>query len=93
MLFRSGRSGRQGEPGCFQAILSLEDPLMEFDSGLLPLSRLAGPAMQTGGAWAGRLALILAQRRAERLHARMRADLLRTDQTQTKTLAFSGRPE
>jgi len=89
----AGRSGRQGEPGCFQAILSLEDPLMEFDSGLLPLSRLAGPAMQAGNAWAGRWALILAQRSAERMHARMRADLLRTDQTQTKTLAFSGRPE
>jgi len=89
----AGRSGRQGEPGCFQAILSLEDPLMEFDSGLIPLSRLAGPAMQAAGPWAGRFALILAQHRAERLHARMRADLLRTDQTQTKTLAFSGRPE
>jgi preprotein translocase subunit SecA len=88
----AGRSGRQGEPGCFQAILSLEDPLMDFDTGPI-LSRLTRPAMQMAGDWVGRAALRLAQRRAEWLHARMRADLLRSDQTQTKTLAFSGRPE
>jgi preprotein translocase subunit SecA len=88
----AGRSGRQGEPGCFQAILSLEDPLMDFDTGPI-LSRLTKPAMQMAGDWVGRAALRLAQRRAEWLHARMRADLLRSDRTQTKTLAFSGRPE
>src|SRR5580704_19761995 len=88
----AGRSGRQGEPGCFQAILSLEDPLMDFDIGLI-MSRLAKPAMQVSGDWVGRAMLRLAQRRAEWLHARMRADLLRTDRSQSKTLAFSGRPE
>jgi preprotein translocase subunit SecA len=88
----AGRSGRQGEPGCFQAILSLEDPLMEFDTGPI-FSRLVRPAMAKAGDWVGRLALRLAQRRAEWLHARMRADLLRSDRSQTKTLAFSGRPE
>jgi preprotein translocase subunit SecA len=88
----AGRSGRQGEHGCFQAILSLEDPLMDFDTGPI-LSRLTKPAMQMAGDWVGRAALRLAQRRAEWLHARMRADLLRSDRTQTKTLAFSGRPE
>jgi preprotein translocase subunit SecA len=88
----AGRSGRQGEPGCFQAILSLEDPLMEFDTGPI-LSRFAKPAMAMAGDWVGRLTLRLAQRRAEWLHARMRADLLRSDRSQTKTLAFSGRPE
>jgi preprotein translocase subunit SecA len=88
----AGRSGRQGEPGCFQAILSLEDPLMDFDTGPI-LSRIAKPAMRLAGDWVGRAILRLAQRRAEWLHARMRADLLRSDRTQTKTLAFSGRPE
>jgi preprotein translocase subunit SecA len=88
----AGRSGRQGEPGCFQAILSLEDPLMDFDIGPI-MSRLAKPAMQVSGDWVGRAMLRLAQRRAEWLHARMRADLLRTDRSQSKTLAFSGRPE
>jgi preprotein translocase subunit SecA len=88
----AGRSGRQGEPGCFQAILSLEDPLMHFDAGAA-LPRLTQAAMWLAGEGGGRAALLMAQRRAERLHARMRADLLRSDQTQTRTLAFSGRPE
>jgi preprotein translocase subunit SecA len=88
----AGRSGRQGEPGCFQAILSMEDPLMDFDTGPI-LSRLAKPAMGMAGDWVGRAMLRLAQRRAEWLHARMRADLLRSDRSQSKTLAFSGRPE
>jgi preprotein translocase subunit SecA len=88
----AGRSGRQGEPGCFQAILSLEDPLMDFDIGPI-MSRLARPAMKVSGDWVGRAMLRLAQSRAEWLHARMRADLLRTDRSQSKTLAFSGRPE
>jgi hypothetical protein len=34
-----------------------------------------------------------AQRRAERMHARMRMDLLRSDQWQMKTLAVSGKSE
>jgi len=35
----------------------------------------------------------LAQKAAERLHARMRGDLLRVDEQLESTLAFSGRPE
>jgi preprotein translocase subunit SecA len=88
----AGRSGRQGEPGCFQAILSLEDPLMDFDIGPI-LSRLAAPALRRWGPPVGRIMLQMAQRRAEWLHARMRADLLQSDRSQSKTLAFSGRPE
>jgi preprotein translocase subunit SecA len=88
----AGRSGRQGEPGCFQAILSLEDPLMDFDVGPI-LSRLAAPAIRRWGPSVGRILLRMAQRRAEWLHARMRADLLHSDRSQSKTLAFSGRPE
>ncbi|HLH94454.1 MAG TPA: prepilin peptidase [Xanthobacteraceae bacterium] len=88
----AGRSGRQGEPGCFQAILSLEDPLMDFEIGPI-LSRLAAPALRRWGPSVGRIMLRMAQRRAEWLHARMRADLLQSDRSQSKTLAFSGRPE
>jgi preprotein translocase subunit SecA len=88
----AGRSGRQGEPGCFQAILSLEDPLMDTETGVA-LSGAAKLARGSFGEWAGRAVSNYAQRRAERLHARMRADLLRSDQWQMKTLAFSGRSE
>ena len=85
-------AGRQGEPGVFEAILSLEDPLMDPDNGLA-LSGFAKGLARLAGPWAARRAADYAQRRAERLHARMRADLLRSDAWRSKTLAFSGRPE
>ncbi len=88
----AGRAGRQGEPGSFEAILSLEDALMDTESGAA-LSGVAKAVSRFLGAWAGREASNYAQRRAERLHARMRADLLRSDQWQMKTLAFTGKSE
>jgi preprotein translocase subunit SecA len=88
----AGRSGRQGQPGSFEAILSLDDALLDFPGGrlLAHLARSFGGGM---GDRIGRTALRYAQQRAERVHARMRADLLRSDQWQTKTLAISGKPE
>ncbi|MGX5777355.1 preprotein translocase subunit SecA [Methylorubrum zatmanii] len=90
----AGRSGRQGEPGCFQAILSLEDPLMEgsfIGRGLARrIMALLGP--QKGQAF-GRRLLRHAQRRTERLHGHMRADLLHSDQMQDRILAFAGHSE
>jgi preprotein translocase subunit SecA len=88
----AGRCGRQGEPGCFQAILSLEDALMGAESGVA-LTWLAKIGRRLFGEWVGRAASHYAQRRAERLHARMRAQLLRSDEWQMKTLAFTGRSE
>ena len=90
----AGRSGRQGEPGCFQAILSLDDPLMESSLvGRGPARRimaLLGP--ERGRAFGARL-LRHAQLRTERLHGRMRADLLHSDQMQDRILAFAGHAE
>jgi preprotein translocase subunit SecA len=88
----AGRAGRQGQAGAFESILSLEDALMDAEHGVA-LSGLAKMATRILGAWAGRGAADYAQRRAERLHARMRADLLRSDTWQMKTLAFTGRSE
>ncbi len=88
----AGRAGRQGQPGSFETILSLEDPLVDpdRDGGLSGVAKIGN---QIFGDWVGRAVSSYAQRRAEQLHARMRADLLRSDQWQTKTLSFSGRPE
>ena len=87
----TGRCARQGEPGSTEAQLSLEDPLLEMFGGAV-LCRLAG----TRG-WlktlAGRPAFSRAQRRAERVHSRMRADLVRFDQRLGSLLSFSGRME
>jgi preprotein translocase subunit SecA len=88
----AGRAGRQGQPGSFEAILSLEDPLLDFPAGIA-LSRLAKAASGSRADRIGSAALRYAQRRAERIHARMRMDLLRSDQWQMKTLAISGKSE
>nr|WP_281381190.1 preprotein translocase subunit SecA [Methylobacterium brachythecii] len=90
----AGRSGRQGEPGCFQAILSLDDPLL--DKSLVPrgVARRLMPLLGEARAqFFGRHLLRFAQARTERLHARMRADLLRSDQMQERILAFAGHSE
>jgi preprotein translocase subunit SecA len=88
----AGRSGRQGQSGSFEAILSLEDSLLDFPLGAA-FSQLAKKASGSAGDRIGRVASRYAQRRAERLHARMRMDLLRSDQWQAKTLAISGKRE
>jgi preprotein translocase subunit SecA len=88
----AGRAGRQGQRGSFEAILSLEDSLLDFPTG----AALARLSKMVGGKNGDRIGLAVsryAQRRAERLHARMRFDLLRSDQWQMKTLAISGKSE
>lgn len=88
----AGRSGRQGQKGCFQAILSLEDPLLDFP--LAPVARAVDVVVRPFiGERFARWLLRYAQMRAERIHARMRADVLKTDAAQSKVLAFTGRPE
>jgi preprotein translocase subunit SecA len=89
-----GRCGRQGDPGTFEVIASLEDELMQRHGALW--RHVARWAVGRDGAlpsWLARCVFRHAQRRAERLHARMRFDLLRLDQHLDTTLAFSGRQE
>jgi preprotein translocase subunit SecA len=88
----AGRAGRQGEPGHIEAILSLEDPLLA-DDGPTILKRLAGPISALFAETGRRLAITLAQKHAERLHAKMRMALLKSDKNSQKTLAFAGRSE
>jgi preprotein translocase subunit SecA len=89
-----GRCGRQGDPGSCEAILSLEDELAEHFSGRL-VRRLmgTGSVRRRPGTRTRALGLKMAQRSAERLHRRMRRDLLRTDEHLATALAFSGRSE
>jgi preprotein translocase subunit SecA len=90
-----GRSGRQGDPGSYEAMVSLEDELLR--------AYLAGTrgrvwrALLSRGAVRrlrlGRLLFHLAQRHAEAQHLRMRRDLLRLDEQVEDVLAFSGAGE
>ena len=89
----AGRAGRQGDPGVFEPVLSLNDPLVGEADRTGTLRWLARVLMPVLGQWVGRTVLDYAQWRTERLHARMRKDLLKQDEELDRMLAFSGKPE
>jgi len=90
-----GRCGRQGDPGTSQAMVSLEDELVTvYVSRFSPW--LAGLILKKPRGllrWVGKILFHRAQRKAERLQARMRRNLLKMDEQLGDALAFSGRPE
>jgi len=90
-----GRCGRQGDPGTCEAIVSAEDELQRSHSrGIWKVLSRAAAARRRGLPSPLRgFDLRVAQRSAERLHRRMRRDLLKIDEHLDATLAFSGRPE
>jgi preprotein translocase subunit SecA len=89
-----GRCGRQGDPGSHELFVSLEDEIITVYASRLwrwlgtflvyyiPYTRMIGACI-----------VCRAQRRAERLHARIRRDLLTMDEHLETALAFSGRHE
>jgi preprotein translocase subunit SecA len=90
-----GRCGRQGDPGTYQVIVSLEDEMVrEYHKGrVLRLARLLSRRDRPLPAWCGRVVVGMAQRAAERHHGRARRELLRTDEQLSDLLAFTGRGE
>jgi len=91
----AGRCARQGDPGWFEPILSVEDSMMSMVAA--PIRTALAVAMAAmGQARAdrlGSLAIRMAQNRAQRAHSRVRRALLKADQQTGKTLAFSGSHE
>ena len=90
-----GRCGRQGDPGTYQAILSLEDELITAQTGPLlhRLSRLICSFGRSAPIRIGHVLFWWSQHRAERAHARMRRAVLKMDEHLNTALAFAGRPE
>lgn len=91
----AGRCGRMGDPGSFEAILSLEDPVLEKErSGLWKWVALYYPHKKSI-LWRYFLkkALLNAQKKTERIHAKMRKNLLKEDERRGNMLSFSGRSE
>jgi preprotein translocase subunit SecA len=91
----AGRCARQGEPGSFEWILSLEDepvrrhvpePVRGLAAIGLARSRRGGPRLAI-------LLTLLAQRAEETRSARVRRGLASLDEARDALLAFSGRPE
>jgi preprotein translocase subunit SecA len=87
----AGRGARQGEPGSFAAIISLEDSLLD-SLRRSRAGRLLLKALARRPGWAGPL-FSLAQSRAQRRHRAVRRELMRFDARLNATLAFAGRPD
>ncbi|MDL1983035.1 MAG: preprotein translocase subunit SecA [Deltaproteobacteria bacterium] len=90
-----GRCARQGDPGSYQAILSLDDDLLQQNSKNFmakTLNRYAGgryPFHQQVN-----LSIIRgAQKKTEKRHCEARRNLLQQDRQISRTLAFSGNLE
>ncbi len=87
-----GRCGRQGDPGSYEAILSLEDDIPDLYAprpvkALLQwLIRSNTPFAQ----WLGAGFIRQAQSKLERRHARIRRDLIKMDRRLGDVLAFTG---
>ncbi len=91
----AGRSGRQGDAGSYEAFLSLEDSLLaNFGrSGFDRAIRRLAPLESGIGQRLAQATISRAQRRAERMHRRLRAEVLRADREIADMLAFSGKGE
>ena len=88
-----GRCGRQGDPGSFEVLVSLEDELCRLYLGGVA-GALARRALAAGPQTAlARRLVRLAQRRAERSNAAIRRELLTMDEQLGDLLAFAGKGE
>ncbi len=88
-----GRCARQGDPGSYELVLSLEDELVRTFGAQAIRWLLARARALPGGRDAAYRYLTRTQRRAERLHSRMRRDLLKSDERLEDSLSFSGHRE
>jgi preprotein translocase subunit SecA len=89
----AGRCGRQGDPGEVLPHVSLDDALLQRHLPPAACALLRGAARLGSAQWGARFGAQLAQRRAESLHARMRRELLRSDEWLNDAMAFAGEPE
>ena len=90
-----GRCGRQGDPGSYQIIVSLEDEIFfEFIKRNAPRLRkiFSGRGVLLPN-WFGRLLARMAQISAENRNSRIRREMLKMDQQLSDLLSFTGRGE
>lgn len=90
-----GRCGRQGDPGSYEALFSLDDDLLDHYRKSF-LLRFLGHMIDRNYPFAQRLGLLTltcAQFAKERYHLRIRRDIMQMDEQIGRLLAFSGRLE
>jgi len=84
-----GRCARQGDPGSYEVILSLQDSLLKkYFPGTL--TQLMCAFARLGIPIPSGILMRIAQHFAEHHHERLRRNLLRTDEKLEETLAFTG---
>ncbi|MGD8407694.1 MAG: preprotein translocase subunit SecA [Thiohalophilus sp.] len=90
-----GRCGRQGDPGSYEAILSLEDELVQLyvPEFMQPVQKSDNGGSATPTHKWDNWRIRMAQYMAERRHKQMRRDLLKSDEELTYSLAFTGKAE
>ena len=90
-----GRCARQGDPGSYESILSLEDelPVRYLSKTLRRIAAMCVKGSSPPARGAARVLLRLCQIRSERLLHRQRRELESMDEYYDRMLAFSGRPE
>ena len=84
-----GRCARQGDPGSFEAVLSVRDELLQNQLPG-PIQQLVGIAFAAGARFSVRFALWSAQKQAERQGEQQRRAVQRFDESSKERLAFSG---
>lgn len=85
-----GRCARQGDPGSFEAYISLQDAILAGKGEWLAKLMSFSPVPLS---WLGRKLVQFAQRRLEKSHARTRRELFKQDEQRGVMLSFSGRSE
>lgn len=92
----AGRCGRMGDPGSWEAMLSMDDTLVSEAFPMIRRRLLQGltrPGMQRASQKMGLTYYKWVQRRVERAHALVRHRLLRSDFSSRQALSFTGKME
>ncbi len=91
----AGRCGRQGDPGSYQAIVSLQDAFIEqrFGNMARAIAKFSNGRAQVKPQWLGRLMMRFTQVMAENYYRQIRNAMMKVDSKRDDMLAFSGMSE
>lgn len=88
-----GRAARQGDPGSYRAITSLEDELVHDYIRKLPVPWQQLYKLRPFFHLSARILIRLCQKQAEKRHAATRRETLKSDRKLDETLSFTGATE
>jgi preprotein translocase subunit SecA len=91
----AGRCGRQGDPGSYEAILSLEDDFIAMRLGGMAkvIAQFTDGTHMVRPQWLGRRMMALTQMMSEYYFRQIRNAMMKVDKQRDAMLAFSGKSE